>query len=149
MCRASCKGAPASALNNATSRSTMWKGRAGMVRRSMRDANHTQLVLIYERTARHLSVGAARNNRLNPRQKCFKPPFAPTVIGAHHPRYIQQHRFWHCVQRIRDMYHLCKARRRGSPPFSKGLNAKALVLPSPIPLFVILFSVLIQLSPNF
>ena len=36
MCRTSCKGAPASALNNATSRSTMWKGRAGMVRRSMR-----------------------------------------------------------------------------------------------------------------
>ncbi|MNV76265.1 hypothetical protein D3C71_1696040 [compost metagenome] len=36
MCRASCKGAPASALNNATSRCTMWKGRAGMVQRSMR-----------------------------------------------------------------------------------------------------------------
>ena len=35
MCRASCKGAPASALNNATSRSAMWKGRGGMVRRSM------------------------------------------------------------------------------------------------------------------
>ena len=29
MWRASCKGTPASALNNATSRSTMWKGKTG------------------------------------------------------------------------------------------------------------------------
>lgn len=36
MCRASCEGAPARALNNAATQSTTWKGKAGMVRRSMK-----------------------------------------------------------------------------------------------------------------